>query len=153
MKNIVGYAVKQVRKEKRITQGELSKLTGFGQSTISNHENGNRALDEIDIQVYSKALNVPPQYFFDIAHGNNVSQKNIVNGDNRGMNGDNNGTVNINNGSKNADKHQEEAQEMRSDDLEVQEAILERFDKQLAVQHETNKKLDKIINLLSKKEK
>lgn len=66
-KNILGPVIKQLRKEKKLTQLELSKLTGIAQNTISNHENQNRTLDERDIQIYANALNVKPQEFYDRA--------------------------------------------------------------------------------------
>ncbi|CQR24358.1 phage transcriptional repressor [Streptococcus varani] len=63
--NILGNSIKEIRKSKKMTQKELAKLTGFKQNTISNHENGNRQLDEIDIRKYAKALKVKPQQLFD----------------------------------------------------------------------------------------
>ncbi|HFI0508902.1 TPA: XRE family transcriptional regulator [Streptococcus suis] len=65
MKNILGNAIKNLRKSKKLTQKQLSELTGYKQNTISNHENGNRQLDENDIRVYAKALGVSPQTLFD----------------------------------------------------------------------------------------
>lgn len=49
MNNILGSVIKEIRKDKKITQSELARLTGFKQNTISNHENGKRSLDECDI--------------------------------------------------------------------------------------------------------
>lgn len=65
--NILGSAIKELRKSKKMTQQELSKLTGLKQNTISNHENGKRQLDEIDIRTYAKALGVSPQALFNRA--------------------------------------------------------------------------------------
>lgn len=65
MKNILGNVIKDLRKSKKLTQKQLSELTGYKQNTISNHENGNRQLDENDIRVYAKALDVSPQTLFD----------------------------------------------------------------------------------------
>ncbi|MGT2812929.1 XRE family transcriptional regulator [Streptococcus minor] len=65
--NILGNSIKEIRKSKKMTQKQLSELTGFKQNTISNHENGNRQLDETDIRKYAKALNVKPQQLFDRA--------------------------------------------------------------------------------------
>lgn len=48
-----------------MTQKQLAELTGFKQNTISNHENGNRQLDETDIRTYATALGVSPQDLFD----------------------------------------------------------------------------------------
>jgi phage repressor protein C with HTH and peptisase S24 domain len=65
--NILGNSIKEIRKSKKMTQNQLAELTGFKQNTISNHENGNRQLDETDIRKYAKALNVEPQQLFDKA--------------------------------------------------------------------------------------
>ena len=40
-------------------------MTGVKRNTISNHENGNRSIDEVDIHVYSNALGVSPKELFD----------------------------------------------------------------------------------------
>lgn len=65
MKNLLGPAIKSFRKEKGLTQSDLSKLTGFSQNTISNHENQNRAITEKDISTYATALGISPQELFD----------------------------------------------------------------------------------------
>lgn len=65
--NILGNSIKSIRKSKGMTQRELSEMTGFKQNTISNHENGNRQLDETDIRTYARALNISPQELFDVA--------------------------------------------------------------------------------------
>ena len=70
MDNILGSAIKELRKSKKMTQQELSKLTGLKQNTISNHENGKRKLDEIDIRTYAKALRVSPQTLFNLSKQN-----------------------------------------------------------------------------------
>ncbi|HEP3450452.1 TPA: helix-turn-helix domain-containing protein [Streptococcus pyogenes] len=62
---MLGNSIKEIRKSKKMTQKELAKLTGFKQNTISNHENGNRQLDEVDIRKYAKALKIEPQQLFD----------------------------------------------------------------------------------------
>lgn len=63
--NILGQTIKKIRKRKGLTQKQLSELTGLKQNTISNHENGNRSIDEVDIHVYSSALGVSPKELFD----------------------------------------------------------------------------------------
>lgn len=60
----VGEAIRKIRKSKGFTQLQLSKLTGFNQNTISNHERGNRSVDEIDINIYAHALGVSPKELF-----------------------------------------------------------------------------------------
>lgn len=70
--NILGSSIKEVRKSKKLTQKKLAELTGFKQNTISNHENGNRQLDEKDIRIYAQALKVSPQYLFDLAKPSSI---------------------------------------------------------------------------------
>ena len=70
--NILGNSIKEVRKSKKLTQKKLAELTGFKQNTISNHENGNRQLDEKDIRIYAQALDVSPQYLFDLAKPSSI---------------------------------------------------------------------------------
>ena len=65
--NILGNSIKEIRKSKKMTQNELSQLTGFKQNTISNHENGKRQLDETDIRIYAAALKVEPQQLFSLS--------------------------------------------------------------------------------------
>lgn len=63
--NILGQTIREIRKRRGLTQKQLSELTGLKQNTISNHENGNRSIDEVDIHVYSNALGVSPKELFD----------------------------------------------------------------------------------------
>ncbi|SNK25034.1 phage transcriptional repressor [Streptococcus pneumoniae] len=70
--NILGSSIKEIRKSKKLTQKKLAELTGFKQNTISNHENGNRQLDEKDIRIYAQALEVSPQYLFDLAKPSSI---------------------------------------------------------------------------------
>lgn len=70
--NILGNSIKEVRKSKKLTQKKLAELTGFKQNTISNHENGNRQLDEGDIRIYAHALGVSPQYLFDLSKPSSI---------------------------------------------------------------------------------
>ena len=70
--NILGSSIKEVRKSKKLTQKKLAELTGFKQNTISNHENGNRQLDEKDIRIYAQALEVSPQYLFDLSKPSSI---------------------------------------------------------------------------------
>lgn len=70
-KNILGPVIKEARKNKKLTQKQLSELTGYSQNTISNHENGNRSLSEKDIKIYSAALNLTPDDLFDSLLVNN----------------------------------------------------------------------------------
>lgn len=63
-KNVIGKRIKEIRKQKKLTQTDLSKLTGFKQNTISSHENGTRGIDELDIQIYCEALKITPSDLF-----------------------------------------------------------------------------------------
>ncbi|KRM54596.1 helix-turn-helix domain-containing protein [Lacticaseibacillus sharpeae] len=65
--NILGPTIRALRKEKGLTQKDLSNLTGIAQNTISNHENQNRSLDENDIRIYANALSVQVQDLYNMA--------------------------------------------------------------------------------------
>lgn len=71
LNNILGPIIKDIRKSKKITQTELSRLTGYSQNTISNHENGKRSLSELDIANYAKAFNLAPQDLFNFYSSKN----------------------------------------------------------------------------------
>ncbi|MDW5472305.1 helix-turn-helix domain-containing protein [Staphylococcus equorum] len=62
--NQLGKIIKNIRSSKKITQSKLGELTGFSQNTISNHENGNRAVGESEVSKYAKALNVSTKYIY-----------------------------------------------------------------------------------------
>ena len=68
MNNILGQSIKALRAERNMTQGELSKLTGLNQNTISNHENLKRAITERDIINYAHAFEISPQKLFDYVY-------------------------------------------------------------------------------------
>ncbi|MFM0778771.1 S24 family peptidase [Streptococcus suis] len=78
MKNILGNSIRELRKSKKMTQVELAKKTGYKQNTISNHENGNRQLDEQDILKYAKALEVEPQVLFDLSRTPTTAPNSLV---------------------------------------------------------------------------
>ncbi|HEM5060884.1 TPA: helix-turn-helix domain-containing protein [Streptococcus suis] len=78
MKNILGSSIRELRKSKKMTQVELAKKTGYKQNTISNHENGNRQLDEQDILKYAKALEVEPQVLFDLSRTPTTTPNSLV---------------------------------------------------------------------------
>lgn len=78
MKNILGNSIRELRKSKKMTQVELAKKTGYKQNTISNHENGNRQLDEQDILKYAKALEVEPQVLFDLSRTPTTAPNSLI---------------------------------------------------------------------------
>lgn len=76
MKNILGNSIRELRKSKKMTQVELAKKTGYKQNTISNHENGNRQLDEQDILKYAEAFEIEPQVLFDLSRATSTEAPN-----------------------------------------------------------------------------
>lgn len=76
-RNILGNVIKDVRRERHLTQSQLSKLTGFAQNTISQHENKLRELTENDLSAYARALNVNPIYFYERLDGS-ASEKSAI---------------------------------------------------------------------------
>ena len=77
--NILGKTIKKIRVSRGLTQVQLSKLTGLRQNTISNHENGNRSLDEVDINIYAQALGVSPKELFEAYQDDNNNITTIYN--------------------------------------------------------------------------
>lgn len=62
----VGDRLKEARKERKLTQQALAALSGVGQSTISEIENGrNRAPGGHELYELAKALEVRLVWFFD----------------------------------------------------------------------------------------
>ncbi|MEG7637220.1 helix-turn-helix transcriptional regulator, partial [Enterococcus casseliflavus] len=77
-KTIFGMVIKHIRKSKKMTQKELSQLTGFSQNTISNHENGVRSLGEKEIDKYAKAFKISIEEFMSIAYNFNENHSGTV---------------------------------------------------------------------------
>ena len=77
-KNILGSVIKDARKSKNLTQKQLSRLTGYSQNTISNHENGNRSLDEENIKTYAKALGLTSDDLFNALDIKNSIENKIM---------------------------------------------------------------------------
>lgn len=65
--NILGPAIKELRKQRRWTQKNLSERIGLKQSTISGHESQYRTLDETSIKMYADAFGLTPQELFKFA--------------------------------------------------------------------------------------
>ncbi|WP_270328820.1 XRE family transcriptional regulator [Enterococcus malodoratus] len=77
-RNILGSVIKDARKKKKLTQEQLSKLTGYSQNTISNHENGNRSLDEDNIKTYATALGLTSDELFEALDIKNSLENKIM---------------------------------------------------------------------------
>lgn len=56
--------LKELRDRSRLTLQEVSMITGFGVSTISRHENGERGLTEDAISKYASLYKVPTHQLF-----------------------------------------------------------------------------------------
>lgn len=48
--------IRHLRERSRLTQEELSLLTGLDVTTISKHENGSRSVDEEAVRLYSRVF-------------------------------------------------------------------------------------------------
>lgn len=73
----IGKVIRNLRKQSKLTQKELSKRTGLSQNTISNHENGIRSVGENEINIYSNALGVSREFLFKELDRINNSELNI----------------------------------------------------------------------------
>lgn len=56
--------LKELRDRSRLTLQEVSLITGFGVSTISRHESGERGLTEEAISKYASLYKVPTHQLF-----------------------------------------------------------------------------------------
>lgn len=56
--------LKELRDRSRLTLGEVSLITGYGVSTISRHESGERGLTEEAISKYASLYKVPTHQLF-----------------------------------------------------------------------------------------
>ena len=61
MKETVGQRLRRLRKDKKLTQAELAKKAGVGQSAIGNIEAGTRGYG-ISVVAIAKALDTSPDY-------------------------------------------------------------------------------------------
>jgi transcriptional regulator with XRE-family HTH domain len=59
--------LRELRDRSRLTLQEVSTLTGFGVSTISRHESGDRALSEEAIVKYASLYKVHTYELFNVA--------------------------------------------------------------------------------------
>lgn len=66
----IGKRVRQIRKMKGITQGQLASLTGLSTMSIRRYEGGERIITEDTLQRISEALEVPVWELLD--HENSV---------------------------------------------------------------------------------
>ncbi|KRM69249.1 hypothetical protein FD06_GL000308 [Apilactobacillus ozensis DSM 23829 = JCM 17196] len=66
---MLGPIIKNIRKEKHMTQNQLSEITGYKQNTISQHEGQKRELGESDLRTYANAFGITPQHFYDRLSG------------------------------------------------------------------------------------
>jgi repressor LexA len=76
--NVLGPVIKQLRRQKGLTQRELSRITGLSQNAISNHENQNRSLDEKDIHTYAQALGTTPQEMFNLVSSEDNMKSDLI---------------------------------------------------------------------------
>ncbi len=60
----IGAEIKRRRKEKRLTQEQLSELTGIGRTAIAKYERGNIELGISHFSIICSALGCDPVEFF-----------------------------------------------------------------------------------------
>ena len=58
---IDGAKLRQLRRERALSQQELGRMTGIAQSTISNLELGNRPARLVSVRKLAEALGVEPK--------------------------------------------------------------------------------------------
>lgn len=65
-KNIFGERVKNLRKNRSLTQKQVASDLGLGQSAIANYEHGTRFPDERNLRLIAEYFNVSLDYLLDI---------------------------------------------------------------------------------------
>jgi transcriptional regulator with XRE-family HTH domain len=61
-KNILGYRIKKLRKERNMTQEDLGTVIGRTKFNISNYENGKRQPDNDTLRAFAKFFDVSIDY-------------------------------------------------------------------------------------------
>jgi transcriptional regulator with XRE-family HTH domain len=69
MTNIPRNKLAQLRKRSRLTQQEVSILTGYDVTTISKHECGTRGLDHDAVLKYARLYKVETYEIFELGEG------------------------------------------------------------------------------------
>lgn len=142
-----GARLEALRSAKGISQIELANYLGYkSDSTISKWEAGASIPTGGKLVEIAKLLETTTDY---ILFGNS----NIVLGDNNGVNGlsggnGNTNTYNFGGDCKKQEEHNDSMKSLGTADLKAQRAMLNKLDKQLAVQQEISDKLDTLIDLL-----
>lgn len=62
---IIGEKIRQIRKEKGLTQKELADKAGLSTMSIRRYENGERVAPEKLLKSIARALNLPESFFLD----------------------------------------------------------------------------------------
>ncbi len=62
---IVGARLRQLRHEKEYTQADVAEILGCSASTISDYEYGRRGIAVADLELISRGMGVPLEYFMD----------------------------------------------------------------------------------------
>ena len=63
----IGEAIARLRAERHLTQAELGRLAGLGQTVLSRIETGERRLDTVELVALSEALDVPASEILEAA--------------------------------------------------------------------------------------
>jgi transcriptional regulator with XRE-family HTH domain len=62
---VLGERIRSARERKGLSQGELAKVMGRDQRSISQYENGKRKILITDVPLLARILEVPHSYFFE----------------------------------------------------------------------------------------
>ncbi|MHB9781144.1 helix-turn-helix domain-containing protein [Streptococcus sp. 10F2] len=148
----VGERIKKRRTELGLNADWLAEKIGVSRSTIFRYEKGD--IEKMPTETLARiaaALNTSPAYFMgwtdestSILEGNrSINQP--KGGENSVSNYDgDNSTYNFGN----SEKHQESMKRLNVADLKLQRSLINKIDELIAIQRETNNKLDMIIELL-----
>ena len=125
----------------------------MGKSALSQYISGKSNPDQDKLVLLAKTFGVSEAWLLGFDVPREPTANNIVHGDNNGVNGLNGGsgntnTYNFGGDCKKQEEHNDSMKSLGTADLKAQRAMLNKLDKQLAVQQEISDKLDTLIDLL-----
>lgn len=157
-KNYFADNLKYLRNAKKMDQIDLAKRLGRkSSSSISAWEKGDYTPKASILKDIADifGINLSELMEKDLTNTVNVGENTkIIYGDNNEI-GENGNTVSIDKSDRstynfgNSDKHNEFMQRLSTADLKLQRSLLKKIDEQIALQQETNRKLEQLIELLS----
>jgi transcriptional regulator with XRE-family HTH domain len=64
VRQFITYKLVEAREDSKLTQAQMSKLSGLSQSKLSKIENGTVQIEASELYILAKSLKKPISYFF-----------------------------------------------------------------------------------------